>query len=130
MPKADVARILRLLEALLSLRKMRLAKLAPHLGITAGNLRRILDGQVELKYRVVLEILTVLDITPLAFFQMAYEEQEVKTDSLASRLEKLRPAEEQKVETMSKEELRAFVLETIEEFGILRKADRPKEDGT
>ena len=131
MYNADVARILRLLESLLVLRKMRLAELARHLGITAGNLRRILDGRIELKYRLLLDILTYLDIAPLAFFQIVYESQDATADHQAASLERLRPVEEQTVETMSKDELRAFVLEAVEQLGVLEMLDRlpPDEDG-
>jgi len=113
----EVARILRLLEALLVLRKVRLVALERHLGLSAGTIRRIFNGAIELKYRQVIEILEFLEIPPLAFFQIAYEPQNASVDLLAARLDKIRPAEEQKVELLSRADLLDLVKETLEQLG-------------
>ncbi|HEV7505110.1 MAG TPA: hypothetical protein VGS07_09380 [Thermoanaerobaculia bacterium] len=113
----EVARILRLLEALLVLRKIRLVALERHLGLSAGTIRRIFNGAIELKYRQVIEILEFLEIPPLAFFQIAYEPQNASVDLLAARLDKIRPAEEQKVEPLSRADLLELVKETLEQLG-------------
>jgi len=115
--KPEVARILRLLEALLVLRKVRLVALERHLGLSAGTIRRIFNGAIELKYRQVIEILEFLEIPPLAFFQIAYEPQNTTTDLLAARLDKIRPAEELKVEPLSRADLMSLVKETLEQLG-------------
>lgn len=121
----EVARILRLLEALLVLRKIRLVALERHLGLSAGTIRRIFNGAIELKYRQVIEILEFLEIPPLAFFQIAYEPQDASIDRLAARLDKIRPTEELKVEPLSREDLMSLVKETLEQLGYA-----PSEGGS
>jgi hypothetical protein len=113
----EVARILRLLEALLVLRKVRLVALERHLGLSAGTIRRIFNGAIELKYRQVIEILEFLEIPPLAFFQIAYEPQNATVDLLAARLDKIRSVEEPKVEPLSRADLLSLVKETLEQLG-------------
>lgn len=108
---------MRLLEALLVLRKIRLVALERHLGLSAGTIRRIFNGAIELKYRLVIEILEILEIPPLAFFQIAYEPQDASIDRLAARLDKIRPADEQKVEPLSRADLLELVKETLEQLG-------------
>ncbi len=120
----EVARILRLLEALLVLRKVRLVALERHLGLSAGTIRRIFNGAIELKYRQVIEILEFLEIPPLAFFQIAYEPQNASVDLLAARLDKIRPAEELKVEPLSRADLLELVKETLAQLGY----SPPKKD--
>jgi len=122
----EVARILRLLEALLVLRKIRLVALERHLGLSAGTIRRIFNGAIELKYRQVIEILEFLEIPPLAFFQIAYEPQDASIDRLAARLDKIRPTEELKVEPLSREDLMSLVKETLEQLGYAPSEGRSK----
>jgi transcriptional regulator with XRE-family HTH domain len=133
MENDEAARIARLLESLLSFRKVSVAALGRHLGMSASNLWRIFDGRVELKYRLVINILKYLDIEPLAFFKIAYEPRDATTELLAARLDRLRPAEEQEVERMSKVELREFVKQTLEQLGGLslldQRADSPVQEG-
>ncbi|HSS76862.1 MAG TPA: hypothetical protein VLV54_08955 [Thermoanaerobaculia bacterium] len=126
--KPEVARILRLLEALLVLRKVRLVALERHLGLSAGTIRRIFNGAIELKYRQVIEILEFLEIPPLAFFQIAYEPQSSTTDLLAARLDKIRPTEELKVEPLSRADLMSLVKETLEQLGYAppERGSKPK----
>jgi transcriptional regulator with XRE-family HTH domain len=126
--KDEVARISKLLESLLNLRKVGLSKMARHLGFSGGNLRRILDGRVELKYRMILDILTYLGIPPLTFFQIAYEGQDETAEALAGRLERIRPSgqapELPQVDHFSKDELRNLVRETLGELGVLAMLDK------
>jgi transcriptional regulator with XRE-family HTH domain len=133
MENDEVARIARLLESLLSIRKVSVAALGRHLGMSASNLWRIFDGSVELKYRLVIDILKYLDIAPLAFFQIAYESHDATTELLAARLDRLRQAEEPSVERMSKGELRELVKQTLEQLGGLNGLDQraasPARDG-
>jgi DNA-binding Xre family transcriptional regulator len=127
----EVARISRLLESMLSLRKIRLSTLARELGITGGNLRRIFDGGVELKYRMILDILSYLEVAPLTFFQIAYEAKDATADALAGRLDRLRPpVEVPKVEYIERSELRSLVEETLEQLGVLEMLDKLPGDSS
>lgn len=128
--KPEVARILRLLESLLVLRKIRLVAMERHLGLSAGTIRRIFNGVIELKYRQVIEILDFLEIPPLAFFQIAYEPNDASIDRLAARLDKIRPAEEQTIEPLSRADLLELVKETLEQLGYSPPKEVPKPDAS
>ena len=56
MQPSEAERILELLEALIVLRKIRLRDLEQNLGMSAGTLRRILNGRIELKFRHITDI--------------------------------------------------------------------------
>jgi hypothetical protein len=128
----EVKRIARLLETLANLRKVRLSSVARHVGITGGNLRRILDGGIELKYRMILDILSYLDIPPLTFFEIAYEGQDKSAETMAGRLDRIRPAgqapEAPKLLFVEKSELKAYVKEALAELGVLAPPHPPAED--
>ena len=128
MENAEVTRILKLLDSLMSLRKVRRTDLARYLGMTSGHLWRVFNGDLELRYRLVLEILDFLKIPPLAFFQIAYEDKNATTDLLAARLSGLGALEEPRIEPMSKTELRQLVTETLtetlEQLGVLDLLDQ------
>ena len=73
MQPSEAERILELLEALIVLRKIRLRDLEQNLGMSAGTLRRILNGRIELKFRHITDILALLDMPTRTFFKIAYE---------------------------------------------------------
>jgi transcriptional regulator with XRE-family HTH domain len=124
MQNAEVARILKLLDSLMASRKVRRSDLARRLGIAPGNLWRVFNGDLELRYRLVIDILAVLEIPPLAFFQIVYEDKKASTDLLAARLNGLAALEQPRVEPVSKAELRQLVMETLEQLGVLELLDQ------
>jgi transcriptional regulator with XRE-family HTH domain len=131
MPPSEADRILELLEALIVLRKIRLRDLEQNLGMSAGTLRRILNGKIELKFRHITDILEVLDIPTRTFFKIAYE-----TDDLAQAQSQLARAHriahlEPKPVTFSPEELEALIVATIGRLGLsVHPPDAPQGAGT
>ena len=123
MPPSEADRILELLEALIVLRKIRLRDLEQDLGMSAGTLRRILNGKIELKFRHITDILAVLDIPTPTFFTIAYETDDLAQGQLARahRIAHLDP----KPVTISPKELEAVIVATIGRLGL---SARPPDD--
>src|ERR1700681_555626 len=124
MQNAEVARILKLLDSLMASRKVRRSDLARRLGIAPGNLWRVFNGDLELRYRLVIDILAVLEIPPLAFFQIVYEDKKASTDLLAARLNGLGALEAPRVEPISRSDMRQLVTEMLEQLGVLELLDK------
>ncbi|HEX4959747.1 MAG TPA: hypothetical protein VF173_02830 [Thermoanaerobaculia bacterium] len=131
MPPSEAARILELLDSLISLKRFRFAEVERRLGMSAGTLRRILNGRIELKFRHITDILGLLDMPPRTFFKIAYE-----TDDLAEAQNELARAHrvsqvEPKPAAFTPSELEAVVVATIERLGLnLHPADAPARPKT
>ncbi|MBW8879721.1 MAG: hypothetical protein JF614_32715 [Acidobacteria bacterium] len=111
------ARVLRLLESLLVIRKVRLVALERHLDLSAGTIRRIFKGEIELKYRMVIEVLDILEIPPLTFFQIAYG-ADTTTEGMVAKLDHIRPSDSAAavgVERFSRSDLQELIKATLTE---------------
>jgi transcriptional regulator with XRE-family HTH domain len=129
MPPSESDRILELLEALIVLRKIRLRDLEQDLGMSAGTLRRILNGKIELKLRHITDILAVLDIPARTFFKIAYETDDLgQAQSQLARAHRIAHLEPQPV-TLSPEELEAVIVATIGRLGLSVRPPDPQGAG-
>ena len=118
MPQSEAERILELLEALIVLRKIRFRDLEQDLGMSAGTLRRVLNGKIELKFRHITDILALLDIPTRTFFKIAYDTDDPAQApgqlALAHRIAHFEP----KPVTFTPGELEAVILAIIERLGF------------
>jgi transcriptional regulator with XRE-family HTH domain len=118
MQPTEAERILELLEALIVLRKFRLRDLEQSLGMSAGTLRRILNGRIELKFRHITDILALLDMPTRTFFKIAYEADDLaEAQSQLARAHRIAHAEPKPI-TLTPGELEAVVVATIERLGL------------
>jgi transcriptional regulator with XRE-family HTH domain len=89
----EVRQAVRLLEALIQATAVSWEELERRLEASPGYLRRVLSGQVELKFRHILAILRILEIEPALFFQTLYPGAgpagTVRIDELRQRLKEL-----------------------------------------
>jgi transcriptional regulator with XRE-family HTH domain len=118
MQPSEVDRILELLEALIVLRKIRLRDLEQTLGMSAGTLRRILNGRIELKIRHIAEILAALDMPMRTFFKIAYETDDVaQAHGQLAHAHRMAQFESHPV-TFTPSELEAVIVATIGRLGL------------
>ncbi len=124
MLRTDDERILELLEALIVLRKIKPRDLEDDLGLSAGTIRRILTGKIELKLHHITDILAVLDIPPGAFFKIAYEtEDPAEARSQLARAHRIAHFEPRAFDSA---ELEAVVVATLKRLGL--KLPSPQEE--
>ena len=118
MQTSEAGRILELLESLIVLKKVRLRDLEQSLNMSAGTLRRILNGRIELKFRHITDILERLDMPTRTFFKIAYETEDLgEAQSSLARAHRIAQVEHQPV-TLSPSELEAVIVATIERLGL------------
>jgi transcriptional regulator with XRE-family HTH domain len=118
MQTSEAGRILELLESLIVLKKVRLRDLEQSLGMSAGTLRRILNGRIELKFRHITDILERLDMPTRTFFKIAYETDDLsQAQSGLARAHRIAQVEPKPV-TLSPSELEAVIVATIERLGL------------
>ena len=123
MPRTEDLRILELLEALIVLRKIKPRDLEVDLGLSAGTIRRILTGKIELKFHHITDILAVLDIPPGTFFKIAYETDDpAEAKSQLARAHRLAQFEPRAFDSG---ELEAVVVATLKRLGL--KLPSPQE---
>ncbi len=137
MPTSDVERILQLLHAIIGMRRLRLRDLGGRVGLSAGTLRRILNGTIELKLRHITDLLTVLEIPTKTFFRIAFESEDSKqAEALLAQALQIAQPEPQPV-PLNSQEIEEVVLATIRRLGFAppkasrkkpgKKDDDPKE---
>ena len=129
MQPSEAEQILELLEALIVLRKIRLRDLEQNLGMSAGTLRRILNGRIELKFRHITDILAILDMPTRTFFKIAYEADDLaEAQSQLARAHRIAHVEPKPI-TLTPSELEAVVVATIERLGLSVNSPEDFEDG-
>lgn len=123
---AEVKRISRLIDALFVFAKASPQEAAERLGVTVGTLRRILNGDIDLKLRHILDLLEVLNVRPITFFRVAYESdaRAKNTDDVEKLL--LGASRIQQAEAFTRQELMEIVEETVLRMGSADPAS-PKE---
>src|SRR5436305_2271440 len=68
----EVERILSLLELLIAAKKAGIRGVERQLAVSHGTLARLFSGKIALKFQQILDLLEVLEVTPKAFFRVAY----------------------------------------------------------
>jgi len=68
----EVSRILSLLELLIAARKISVREVERRLKVSNGTFTRVFSGKISLKFQHILDLLGILDVTPKAFFRVAY----------------------------------------------------------
>ena len=105
--------------------------------MSAGTLRRILNGTIELKLRHITDLLTVLEIPTKTFFRIAFESEDSKqAEALLAQALQIAQPEPQPV-PLNSQEIEEVVLATIRRLGFAppkasrkkpgKKDDDPKE---
>jgi transcriptional regulator with XRE-family HTH domain len=116
---SDLERITSLLGALIRVKDRSVRDLERSLGISFGTLGRILSGRIELKFRHVFALLSELDVSPKAFFRMAYEIDDPQGkgfEALLAQLRRLTPVEI--TAPVDRDQLEALIRETLEKLGV------------
>ena len=138
--ESEIRRLADLLEAVLRYRggaentglRVGARAIERKLGWSAGTLSRVLKGKIELKIRHVLDVLEVLRIPPLDFFELAYGRSDSTTTQDLMRFLEARgfrggfdggaaPVKEEA--TISDVELDRRILEALRRISL--KADPP-----
>ncbi len=68
----EVSRLLSLLEVLIAARKVSIREMERRLKVSNGTLARLFSGKISLKFQHILDLLEILEVTPKAFFRVAY----------------------------------------------------------
>ena len=117
---AEVLRIAGLLEGLIAFKKVSIRQLENDLGVSHGTLARIFSGKIELKYRHILDILERLQVTPLSFFELAYQRSDDEdTQEIVAKLGRIsmpRPLPQPEV---NPDLIQAMVLDALRKFEVL-----------
>jgi transcriptional regulator with XRE-family HTH domain len=123
MPPSDAGRILQLLNAMIGMRRLRLRDLEGRIGLSAGTLRRILNGTIELKFRHITDLLAVLEIPTKTFFRIAFESDDPDQAQvlLAQALRIAQP--ESKPVMLSPGQIEEVVLATMKRLGFIPPID-------
>ncbi|HEY9421351.1 MAG TPA: helix-turn-helix domain-containing protein [Thermoanaerobaculia bacterium] len=117
---AEVLRIAGLLEALIAFKKMPIRQLERELGVSNGTLARIFSGKIELKYRHILDILELLQVTPLSFFELAYQgSDDEDTQEVVAKLGKISMPKPMPPPEVNPDLIQAMVLEALRKFEVL-----------
>jgi len=140
--ESEIRRLADLLEAVLRYRggaentglRVGARAIERKLGWSAGTLSRVLKGKIEFKIRHVLDVLEVLRISPLDFFELAYGRSESTTAQGLMRFLEARgfrggfgsgsPVQEEA--TISDAELDRRILEALRRISL--KAEPPPAD--
>jgi len=118
MPPSDVGRILELLNAIIGMRRLRLRDLEGRVGLSAGTLRRILNGTIELRFRHITDLLDVLEIPTKTFFRIAFEsEDSEQAQALLAQAVRIAQPEPKPI-MLNPRELEEVVLATIRRLGF------------
>ncbi|MGH9362346.1 MAG: helix-turn-helix domain-containing protein, partial [Thermoanaerobaculia bacterium] len=72
---AEVTRVKDLLKTVVRVAGMSHREMERKLGQSPGYLSRLFAGAIELKLRHIIEILSLIDVEPAEFFQLAYPRQ-------------------------------------------------------
>jgi transcriptional regulator with XRE-family HTH domain len=116
-PSDDAGRILELLTTLIAMRGLRLRDLETSVGLSAGTLRRVLKGTIELKFRHITDLLAVLDIPTKTFFRIAFDSEDPAQAQLLLAQTLRIPAEPRPV-MLDPQQIEAVVVATMQRLGF------------
>jgi transcriptional regulator with XRE-family HTH domain len=117
---AELQRITGLLEVLIRIKNRTIRDLERSLGFSAGTLGRILSGKIELKFRLLLDVLELLEVPPKTFFKMAYEIEDPEGEGYQAIISQLRRLKlpEGPTPLYSRAELETVIVETLAKLGV------------
>jgi transcriptional regulator with XRE-family HTH domain len=112
----ETARILALLEVLIASRKIRIRELERRLKVSNGTCARLFSGKISLKFQHILDILAILDVTPRAFFRVAYSLEDpgsLKAEELLRQVQDLAFPDPPVPAVLSRAEIQRMIEDAI-----------------
>jgi len=114
----EVRRIVEAIELLLVRRRIKRRDFERRIKLSAGSLSRMLSGKGVLKVDTLFEMLKVLEVSPLAFFNSVFSEDEPTegADELYRKVQSLALPEPSQPVVISKAEIKEAVAEALSQF--------------